>query len=117
MRGVRPESATVKGLAGEAPRAPNRSAISRSCYSSPGRLGDGAFGDATEGMVKNLIDTLESGDIIIDGGNSYYKDDVRRAKLAAKRHSLRGCRNQRGVWASSAATADDWRRERNGGAP
>jgi 6-phosphogluconate dehydrogenase len=39
-------------------------------------------GDATETMVKKLIDALEPGDTIIDGGNSFYKDDVRRSKLA-----------------------------------
>jgi 6-phosphogluconate dehydrogenase len=30
--------------------------------------------------VDELATLMESGDIIIDGGNSYYKDDVRRAK-------------------------------------
>ena len=28
---------------------------------------------------------LESGDTIIDGGNSYYRDDMRRAKRAAEK--------------------------------
>jgi len=28
-----------------------------------------------------LAQKMEPGDIIIDGGNSYYKDDVRRAKF------------------------------------
>lgn len=36
-------------------------------------------GDVTENMVMALADKLEPGDMIIDGGNSYYKDDVRRA--------------------------------------
>jgi 6-phosphogluconate dehydrogenase len=38
-------------------------------------------GEATEQMVMELAQKMESGDIIIDGGNSYYKDDVRRAKV------------------------------------
>jgi 6-phosphogluconate dehydrogenase len=42
-------------------------------------------GEATEGMVKSLIDALDPGDIIIDGGNSFYKDDVRRSKLAKEK--------------------------------
>ncbi len=42
-------------------------------------------GEATEGMVKSLIATLDPGDIIIDGGNSFYKDDVRRSKMAKER--------------------------------
>ena len=37
-------------------------------------------GEATEKTVNDLSAHLESGDIIIDGGNSYFKDDVRRAK-------------------------------------
>jgi 6-phosphogluconate dehydrogenase len=30
--------------------------------------------------VERLADLLESGDIVIDGGNSYYRDDIERAK-------------------------------------
>lgn len=36
-------------------------------------------GPATEKTVDDLRARLDSGDIIIDGGNSYFKDDVRRA--------------------------------------
>ncbi|MUG96070.1 decarboxylating 6-phosphogluconate dehydrogenase [Scytonema sp. UIC 10036] len=38
-------------------------------------------GDATEQIVMELAQKMEPDDIIIDGGNSYYKDDVRRAKI------------------------------------
>lgn len=38
-------------------------------------------GDPTEQMVLALGERMDPGDIIIDGGNSYYKDDVRRAKF------------------------------------
>src|SRR5260221_2188928 len=35
--------------------------------------------------IAELLPLLEPGDIVIDGGNSYYVDDIRRAKeLAAK---------------------------------
>ena len=37
-------------------------------------------GAPTEGTVKDLVGLLSSGDTIIDGGNSYYKDDQRRAQ-------------------------------------
>jgi 6-phosphogluconate dehydrogenase len=40
-------------------------------------------GDATEKTVMALANLLQAGDAIIDGGNSYFKDDVRRAKLLA----------------------------------
>jgi 6-phosphogluconate dehydrogenase len=36
-------------------------------------------GDATERTVHALAEHLEPGDTIIDGGNSFFKDDVRRA--------------------------------------
>ncbi len=42
-------------------------------------------GDPTEKVIMALGDGLESGDIIVDGGNSYYKDDVRRAKVLQPR--------------------------------
>jgi 6-phosphogluconate dehydrogenase len=38
-------------------------------------------GAVTEAMVAKLGDMLGEGDIIIDGGNSFYKDDVRRSKV------------------------------------
>jgi 6-phosphogluconate dehydrogenase len=38
-------------------------------------------GQATEDTVLQLADLMQPGDTIIDGGNSYYKDDVRRAGL------------------------------------
>ncbi len=36
-------------------------------------------GKITEDTVHELAGMMEKGDIIIDGGNSYYKDDIRRA--------------------------------------
>jgi 6-phosphogluconate dehydrogenase len=42
-------------------------------------------GDPTEKTVVALGEKLQRGDIIIDGGNSYFKDDVRRAKMLAPR--------------------------------
>jgi len=37
-------------------------------------------GNATEQTVNALAQRFEAGDTIIDGGNSYYKDDVRRSQ-------------------------------------
>ncbi len=37
-------------------------------------------GDPTEQTVRQLGELMEPGDVIIDGGNSYFKDDVRRSK-------------------------------------
>ena len=42
-------------------------------------------GDPTESVVDNLGDLLEEGDIVVDGGNSKYKDSVRRAAALRER--------------------------------
>src|SRR5579862_7773710 len=42
-------------------------------------------GDATEGVISQLAKLLEADDLIIDGGNSYYKDSVRREQGLANR--------------------------------
>jgi len=42
-------------------------------------------GDPTEKTVMALAGKMEAGDIIIDGGNSMFKDDVRRAKELKKK--------------------------------
>jgi 6-phosphogluconate dehydrogenase len=56
-------------------------------------------GDPTESMVNKLADMFEPGDILIDGGNSYYKDDVRRAEaLKAKGIHYVDAGTSGGVW-------------------
>ncbi len=40
-------------------------------------------GDPTEKTVQTLLARMEKGDTIIDGGNSFFKDDVRRAEMCA----------------------------------
>jgi 6-phosphogluconate dehydrogenase len=42
-------------------------------------------GAATEDTVQSLAKLLEAGDTIIDGGNSFVKDDVRRSKDVGKK--------------------------------
>ncbi len=39
---------------------------------------------AVDGTVKDLEGSLQAGDILIDGGNSYYVDDIRRSKEVAQ---------------------------------
>jgi len=41
-------------------------------------------GDATEETVSALAERMQQDDIIIDGGNSYFKDDVRRSKSLSR---------------------------------
>src|SRR5829696_4636117 len=42
-------------------------------------------GQITEATVHQVAEVLESGDAIIDGGNSYYRDDIRRSQEFAER--------------------------------
>src|SRR5258708_38274590 len=52
--------------------------------------------DAT---IADLLPHLEAGDILIDGGNSYYVDDIRRAKeLASKQIHYVDVGTSGGVW-------------------
>ncbi len=49
--------------------------------------------------IADLVPTLEAGDILIDGGNSYYVDDIRRAReLLPKRIHYVDVGTSGGVW-------------------
>ncbi len=49
--------------------------------------------------IADLVPTLDRGDVLIDGGNSYYIDDIRRAKeLAAKGIHYVDVGTSGGVW-------------------
>ena len=45
-------------------------------------------GNPVDELIGQLSDLLEEGDILIDGGNSYYKDTMRRCSLLEKRGLL-----------------------------
>jgi 6-phosphogluconate dehydrogenase len=52
-----------------------------------------------DAAIADLLPHLEAGDILIDGGNSYYVDDIRRAKeLAAKQVHYVDVGTSGGVW-------------------
>jgi len=56
-------------------------------------------GDITTSAIEGLAKTLEAGDIVIDGGNSYYRDDLKHSKfLAEKGIRLLDCGTSGGVW-------------------
>jgi 6-phosphogluconate dehydrogenase len=56
-------------------------------------------GEVTESVIRSLIPLLEKGDIIIDGGNSNYKDSVRRAaELSAHGLHFVDCGTSGGIW-------------------
>ena len=54
---------------------------------------------AVDNVIADLLPHLERGDILIDGGNSYYVDDIRRAKeLTAKGIHYVDVGTSGGVW-------------------
>src|SRR5256885_17061136 len=56
-------------------------------------------GEPTEQTIEQLGGGMKPGDTIIDGGNSYYKDDVRRSgALAARGIRLLDAGTSGGVW-------------------
>jgi 6-phosphogluconate dehydrogenase len=56
-------------------------------------------GEVTEAAITQLAELLDPGDTIIDGGNAFYKDDIRRAKsLKAKGIHYIDCGTSGGVW-------------------
>jgi len=62
-------------------------------------------GEVTEKTVGDLAQHLDAGDVIIDGGNSSYRDDIARAAaLREKGIHYVDVGTSGGVWACSAAT-------------
>ena len=56
-------------------------------------------GAVTEGMIDAMSELLSAGDILIDGGNTFYKDDIRRAKtLEPKNIAYVDVGTSGGVW-------------------
>ena len=56
-------------------------------------------GDVTESTVRDLGGLLSTGDVVVDGGNSYYKDSMRRAEqLGAGGIRFLDCGTSGGVW-------------------
>jgi len=56
-------------------------------------------GEVTGKTIEDLASHMDSGDTIIDGGNSYYRDDIHRAAVLSERgiHHL-DCGTSGGVW-------------------
>ena len=56
-------------------------------------------GGTTDAAIDQLAGLLDAGDIIVDGGNAFYKDDIRRAKALADKHiSYVDCGTSGGIW-------------------
>ena len=72
-------------------------------------------GDPTEQTVFTLADLLDEGDTVVDGGNTNWHDDVRRAAaLRRARHPLRRRRHLRRRLGARGRLLHDGRRRRRG---
>ena len=67
-------------------------------------------GEPTESTVNQLAELLEPGDTIIDGGNTNFHDDVRRAAVLPERSCTSRCRHQRRHLGAQARLLPDGRR-------
>ncbi len=73
----------------------------------------------TEDTIGQLAGMMEAGDTIIDGGNTFYKDDIRRAaELSQEGHHLCRCRHLgRRLGPRTRLLHDDRRRQGSGRSP
>ena len=71
---------TVKQLAGEGATGANSLDEFVQKLQKPRAIWLMVPAGVVDASIKELLPKLESGDILIDGGNSYYIDDIRRAK-------------------------------------
>jgi 6-phosphogluconate dehydrogenase len=56
-------------------------------------------GAATEGVINALAELIARNDLLVDGGNSYYKESMRRAAtLAARGFLYADCGTSGGIW-------------------
>ena len=79
-----------------APRAPRACRTSSRSLSKPRAVWLMLPAAAVDPVLHSLMPLLEPGDIVIEGGNSYYHDDIRRAgELQGQGAALRRCRRQR----------------------
>ena len=100
--------------------ARTRSTTCAAKLDTPGDL----LGDAARGRPdraarsQTIADAAQPGDIIIDGGNTFYKDDIRRAKaLRREGHPLCRCRHVGRRLGAGARLLHDDRRRRGDGRP
>src|SRR3569623_927861 len=91
MRGGQQTGAYDIDAAARAERGPDGAAPAESLEAVVGQLSAPRAvwvmlpaGKITEGPIAHLASILSAGDIVIDGGNTYYKDDIRRAGELAK---------------------------------
>ena len=94
-----PAAAAVSALAGEGATGAGSLAEFVSRLATPRAVWLMIPAGAVERMLEQLVPLLAPGDLVVDGGNSYYKDDLARAsRLAARGLHYVDCGVSGGVW-------------------
>jgi 6-phosphogluconate dehydrogenase len=94
-----PAPAAVKTLAGEGATGAATLAEFVSGLVQPRAIWLMIPAGAVDGMLDQLVPLLAPGDLVVDGGNSYYKDDLARAaRLTPGRIHYVDCGVSGGVW-------------------
>ncbi|MFI5370808.1 MAG: phosphogluconate dehydrogenase (NAD(+)-dependent, decarboxylating) [Candidatus Eisenbacteria bacterium] len=94
-----PSTAAVKALGSEGATASATLADFAARLTTPRTVWLMIPAAAVDGMLDQLVPLLAPGDLVVDGGNSYYKDDlVRGTRLAAKGLHYADCGVSGGVW-------------------
>ena len=99
--------APLRRWPGRAPSGPPRWRSSSRSWTKPRAVWLMVPAAVVDATVADLLPLLEPGDIVIDGGNSYYVDDIRRAKeVGGEGAALRGRRAPAaasGAWSGATA--------------
>jgi 6-phosphogluconate dehydrogenase len=78
------EPAAVKAASADGAKGVNTLADLAKALAAPRAIWLMVPASAVDGVIAQLAPLLSPGDIIIDGGNSHYHDDIRRAEALAK---------------------------------
>jgi 6-phosphogluconate dehydrogenase len=85
VTGYNRDSSKTAALAREGATAADSAATLAAALATPRTVWIMLPADVVDATIETLLPHLAAGDTVIDGGNSYYRDDIRRAAALAER--------------------------------